>query len=231
MSAHVRSIAGAFEGPPGGLNETNPVSLAGGNVAVNGNKIVVAIVNETVRTVTSVADAAGTTYTIVGTTATPGASNVDIYEGTVAANNAGQSVVVTLSGNSGDPLQVAVLEVSGLTSDQSGAQNNNTTTSAQTTHTGGTLTPPGTTDFMLVAVGRTNGGYTEDGDFTSIDTGGNVRAFFGYIVNPSGGTNISFTSDDAETTTIKSTILVGESAGSSIAAIRRYYSMMRAANG
>lgn len=209
MSAHVRSIAGALEGPPGGLNLTNAVSLSGGNVAVNGNKIIVAIVNETVRTVSSVADAAGTTFTIVGSTATPGAATVDIYQGTVAANNAGQSVVATLSGNSSDPLQVCVLEVSGLNSDQSGSQNNNTTTSAATTHTGGTLTPPGSADFMLAAVARTNGAYTEDGDFSSIDTGGNVRAFFGYIVNPSGGTNISFTSDDAETTTIKSTILVG----------------------
>jgi hypothetical protein len=210
-----REVIGALQAPTGNLNVTAAVSLAGGNIAVTGRKIVVAIMNETTRTVSSVADAASTTYTIVGTSAGGSGSRVDIYEGTVAANNAGQSVTVTLSGNSADSLQVGVFEVSGLNTDQSGAQNANDTTTGATTHTSSSLTPPNASSLMIAAISRSSGIYTEDTDFTSVATG-SFRTFLGYIENPVGAQTISYTSEDAESATIKTTILAGAASGTAV---------------
>lgn len=213
MAANVeRETVGSLQAPTGNLNVTAAVSLAGGNIAVTGNKIIVCIANETTRTVSSVADAASTAFSSLGTSAGGSGSRVDIYQGTVAANNAGQTVQVTLSGNSADSLQVWVVEASGLASDQSGAQNANDTTTGATTHASSSLTPPDANSLMIAACARSSGIYTDDVAFTSITTG-SLRTYFGYLENPSGAQTFDFTSEDAESATIKTTILAGAAAG------------------
>lgn len=215
MASVVRSAIGSFTLPTGGLNFTDAVSLPGGNTATTGNKILVAILNETARTVVDIADTPSTSFSSLGTSAGGAYSRVDFYQGTVAANTAGQNVIVELSGNTGDSVQVVVLEVSGLASDQSGAQNSNDTTSATMSHASSSLTPPNSNGLMIAGIHRTNGIYTDDTDFSSITTS-SLRTFFGYIENPSAATNVAFTSEDNEDTTIKTCILVGAAAGGTV---------------
>lgn len=203
------------------------VSLA--SPVTTGNMVIVEVMGEGTRTVSAVADTDLTSYSTAGSDAS-GGYRIGVRYAIAGSADAGQNVVVTLSGNSGDNYQVILREVSGLAADQSGIQSGNVETSSGTTHTGSSLTPPGSTDYALVTVVRGNRSYTEDTDFTAATTGTN-RTFSGHIANPVGAVQIEFTSDSATTALIKSLIFVGESGGSSIAAISSYYNRLRSSHG
>lgn len=201
-----------WQPPTGNLNVLAACSLA--SPATPGNMVIVEVAGEGIRTVSSVADTDLSSYNTAGSDASSG-YRIAVRYVIAGSADAGQNVLVTLSGNSGDNYQVILREVSGLASDQSGLQAGNVETSSGTTHTGSSLTPPGSTDYALVTAVRGNRSYTEDTDFTAATMGTN-RTYSGYIEDPVGTVQIEFTSDSATTALIKSLIFVGESAGGSI---------------
>lgn len=176
-----------------------PLSLAGGNIAVIGNLIIVIYESQNDNRVpTSVADTAGTTYTAIGSAQQGGAGYVHAWWGVVAANTAGQNIIITLSGAQGDKTRVGAWEVSGLSTSQAGLTTSSAASENTAAHGSAAVTPANATGFLIAISSRTNGDYTEDGDFTE-ESDGDGNLYIGYIANPpASAQTFSFASDGNE---------------------------------
>lgn len=212
MGARVRFTAGTSGNLFAGTSTSagTPTSLAGGNVAVTGNYIVVGYLTQNDnRNASSVADAAGTSYTAIGSTLHGAAGSVHLFRGVVAANNAGQTVVVTLDGNNTDKSQVLVWEVSGLNASQVGITTDADATENVTSHGSGPITPADAVGFIIAISDRTNGDYTEDTNFTE-ETTGDDNFYAGYIASPpAAARSLAYTSVDNEFAVTKIVAFVG----------------------
>lgn len=199
----VQSKVCAYAGNGGG-NTTTVCSLD--TAATIGNRIIAVVNNSTLRSVVSGADSGSTSYAQAGSAS---ASQPSIWHGPVTSSSAGSNVVFTLSGNSGDPTQVVLFEVSGLASDQSALTQVITATGPGTTHTSSNITPANATGFAVAVSLRGNRSYTEDPDWTQMSTGA-AGSYVGHIVNaPAASLNISFTADSSAFATTHIAAFVG----------------------
>ncbi len=217
MAARVRYAVSSFADLFGGTNTSSGVSLAGGNVAVTGNYIIVKFLTQnTFRTVSSIADTAGTTFTQAGTAVQDGAGTAAIYYGTVAANSAGQNVVVTMSGNLTDSSLIEVYEVSGLDASQASISVNGQANNATQTHVTGNVTPANANGIIVCNMLRSNASWTDDATFTE-ETTGSDNAYSSYYLNaPAAAIQVSNTSDINRNSVSKIVAFVGASAGGGV---------------
>lgn len=187
---------------------STPVSL--GSNATPGSRIVVGIGNAS-RTVVSIADTAGTTYAQLTTQYVGPVGRVTFWTGIAGHADAGDSLVVTLSGNETDDAIVSVFEIADSAADQS-AISVGTAGPTGTSLPCGSVTPATVNDFIICIQLRGNRSYTDDSDFTEVTTGSD-RVFLGYIENIGStsafeGVNVADSSTTASAQTIS---LIGAS--------------------
>lgn len=197
--------------PNGGGSTTAACSL--NSAATVNNHIIAVVTNTSLRTVVSGADSGSTSYTQAGSA---GASQPSIWYGPATSTSAGNSVVFTLSGNTGDDMQVVLFEVSGLASNQTGLTQALNTTASGTTHTSNSITPANANGFAVAVSRRGNRSYTEDTDWTQLSTGA-AGSYAGYIANPPASSlNISFISDTSAIADINLAAFVGAATGNAL---------------
>lgn len=182
----------------GGNSSATTISL--GSPVVIGNLIIVAYsTNNVTRTVTGVTDAGGTTYAALRAMDSSAAGRTQIWWGIASATNAGNTVVVTLSGAHSDATNVTVASFSGCASDQSGAQSNGNNETGTQNFTSNSVTPPNATGVLFAARHGSSGNYVPDPDFTNI--AGTASNFgFGYRVDSGDAQAYTYTADANETT-------------------------------
>lgn len=177
--AQMAAVSSNNSGNPSNLFAgTNTYSYSfGGNTVASGN-LVVMFVGSTIRTVSSIS---GTNLTMaeLGTTASNAADfKGDLWYG--ISTGSVSSVTITISGASGDDACVGYVELSGESSDQSGATANGSANDNVTTHNSGSVTPPTANNTVVAGAMRTSATWTEDGAFTMV-SGADAGCMFGYL--------------------------------------------------
>lgn len=194
----------------GGSSSATTISL-GGAVGIGDLIIVAYSTTNVTRTVSSVTDAAGTTYTALRAIEVSDSGRVQIFYGIAEATNAGQTVVITLSGSQSDTTRVCVAAYTEVSDDQSGATSNGATQTGTTTHTSGSVTPPNDSGVVFVVREGSSGSYTPDGAYTEIATGVSNFGFY-YLLDPAGAEEFNYTSADNETTVAQINAFAGAGA-------------------
>lgn len=166
-----------------GNTYTRTVAQTGLSAPAAGQGVIVFAQSNQIRTITSVelgSSGTPTALTLIGSVG----NDVHIFAGTATGSEANADIVVVASGSIGDNTAFGVLVVDEWQSDQSGAvvdtMNSGGAGSGPWTWSISPVTPPTPTNLVVVAVGRGNRTFTEDADFTEVDTGSNLN-WFGYI--------------------------------------------------
>lgn len=191
----------------GGTTNSTPLNLPG--AVTIGNLIVIEYFSQSsTRNPDSVVDTPTTDYSLdLGGAILGSAGGVRLWAGIAAATNAGQGIVVTCSGNNGDKSLLRVTEWDALT--LTGVSHNEATGASVTTHNSGNVTPANASGLIVAIANRTNGDWTDPGDFTEVNTTDD-NFYSGYKISPAASAQqLTMLSDVSEFSEMKIIALAG----------------------
>lgn len=187
MAASILQFAKIGPGDLFAGTNANTTSLSCPGSAAASSWIVVEFITESVvRSVISVADAAGSVYSRLGTTQNGDGGSVDIWFAPRIGATSGDSIVVTLDGTTSAVSYIGVHEIAGLAASQVAAQYAQSALAANDSHGTTGLVPSNATGILIAVSARTTGTYAEDLRYTENDLT-NATAFLGTKLNPASG--------------------------------------------